>query len=127
MGVYAGEPRAVIVAATEDSWEHTIVPRLMAAGADLDRIFRVDVTVSDGFDSALVLPADLNQLEKNVIEVGAALVLLDPLVSRLSAGLDTHKDAEVRRALEPLVALADRASATVLGLIHAEVTTPSTW
>jgi hypothetical protein len=117
-GVYAGEPRAVIVAATEDSWEHTIVPRLMAAGADLDLIFRVDVTVSDGFDSALVLPADLIALEDSVAEVGAAMVLLDPLVSRLSAGLDTHKDAEVRRALEPLVALADRSRSAVLGLIH---------
>jgi MoxR-like ATPase len=44
-GVHFGEPRAVIVAATEDSWQHTIVPRLMAADADLDLVFRVDVTV----------------------------------------------------------------------------------
>ena len=35
-GACQGNPRAVIVAATEDSWEHTIVPRLMAAGADLN-------------------------------------------------------------------------------------------
>ncbi len=117
-GVYAGEPRAVIVAATEDSWSHTIVPRLMAAGADLDLVFRADVTVSDGFDSQLVLPADLGELEASVSEVRAALILFDPLVSRLSASLDTHKDAEVRRALEPLVALADRTASAVLGLIH---------
>jgi predicted ATP-dependent serine protease len=32
-GAFYGEPKAVIVVATEDSWEHTIVPRLMAAGA----------------------------------------------------------------------------------------------
>ena len=83
-GVYAGEPRAVIVAATEDSWSHTIVPRLMAAGADLDLVFRADVTVSDGFDSQLVLPADLGELEASVSEVRAALILFDPLLSRLS-------------------------------------------
>jgi hypothetical protein len=35
-GTYQHIPRSVIVAATEDSWEHTIVPRLMAAGANLD-------------------------------------------------------------------------------------------
>ena len=34
-GRFMGSPRSVLVAATEDSWEHTIVPRLMAAGADL--------------------------------------------------------------------------------------------
>ena len=32
-GRHFGQPKAVIVAATEDSWAHTIVPRLMAAGA----------------------------------------------------------------------------------------------
>jgi hypothetical protein len=117
-GVYFGEPRAVIIAATEDSWAHTIVPRLMAAGADLDRIYRVDVTVTHGFDSALMLPSDLSALERSVAEVDAALILLDPLLSRLDSSLDSHKDAEVRIALEPLVALADRSAAAVLGLIH---------
>ena len=92
-GVYFGEPRAVIIAATEDSWAHTIVPRLMAAGADLDRIYRVDVTVTDGFDSALMLPSDLSALERSVAEVDAALILLDPLLSRLDCSLDSHKDA----------------------------------
>jgi len=44
--------------------------------------------------------------------------VLDPLLSRLSTALDTHKDAEVRVALEPLVALADRTGSAILGLIH---------
>ena len=117
-GVYFDEPRAVIVAATEDSWQHTIVPRLMAAGADLDLIYRVDVTVTDGPDTEITLPSDLSQLEESVADVGAALILLDPIMSRLHASLDTHKDAEVRLALEPLVALADRSGAAVLGIIH---------
>ncbi len=121
-GNHLGQPWAVIVAATEDSWEHTIVPRLMAAQADLDLILRVDVTEMEGFDSDLVLPSDLAVLEEAVVEVGAAMILLDPLISRLSAGLDTHKDAEVRRALEPLVALADRSHAAVLGVIHVNKT-----
>src|SRR3954467_8601890 len=29
-GRHHGQPRSVLVAATEDSWEHTIVPRLLA-------------------------------------------------------------------------------------------------
>lgn len=117
-GQYEGRPKAVIVAATEDSWEHTIVPRLMAAGADLDRVFRVDVTTSEGVETGLSLPRDLLATERAVAEVDAALILLDPLMSRLDGKLDTHKDAEVRLALEPLTALADRSGAGVLGLIH---------
>lgn len=122
-GVYNGISKAVIVAATEDSWGHTIVPRLMAAGADLDRVYRVDVTTPEGVDTGLVLPHDLTALEEAVREVGAALILLDPLLSRLDASLDTHKDAEVRLALEPLTALADRSGAAVLGLIHVNKST----
>jgi hypothetical protein len=117
-GRHEGKPRTVIVAATEDSWEHTIVPRLMAAGADLDLVLQVGVMTSDGLETQLTLPADLVALERLAVDEGVALILLDPLLSRLDVNLDTHKDAEVRRALEPLVALADRTDAAVLGLIH---------
>ncbi|MGO8870932.1 MAG: AAA family ATPase [Acidimicrobiales bacterium] len=117
-GRYFGEPRSVVVAATEDSWEHTIVPRLMAAGADLDRVFRIDVVTEDGIAGLLTLPSDIADLHDAVRRSDAALVLLDPLISRLSAHLDSHKDAEVRVALEPLTAFAKRAGVSVLGIIH---------
>jgi hypothetical protein len=117
-GRFLGVPRSVLVAATEDSWEHTIVPRLMAAGADLDRVYRVDVVTEDGLAGLLTLPSDISDLHLAVEKSDAALVLLDPLVSRLNAKLDSHKDAEVRIALEPLKAFADRARVAVLGIIH---------
>jgi AAA domain len=123
-GKYIGQPRSVIVAATEDSWEHTIVPRLMAAGANLDLVYRVDVS-EDGMDGFLTLPSDIGALHQIVKQVGAALVLLDPLMSRLSAHLDSHKDAEVRVALEPLTAFAKAAGAAVLGIIHVNKSTNS--
>lgn len=117
-GHYEGQPKSVLVAATEDSWEHTIVPRLMGAGADLDRVFRVDVITSDGVHGSLSLPKDLRAVEDAIADADAALLLLDPLMSRLDGKLDTHKDAEVRIALEPLTAVADRSGASILGLIH---------
>lgn len=116
-GEFHNQPRAVIVCATEDSWEHTIIPRLMAADADLKRIYRVEVT-NDGLPAGLSLPIDLHDLEIAVAEVGAAMILLDPLTSRLHNKLDTHKDAEVRQALEPLVAFTQRADVFVLGIMH---------
>lgn len=117
-GEYQSTARGVLVVATEDSWEHTIVPRLMAAGADLDRIARLEVVTGDDIHVGLSLPRDLTEVESAAREIDAALLLLDPLMSRLGDEIDTHKDAPVRTALEPLVAVADRARMAVLALMH---------
>jgi hypothetical protein len=42
------------------------------------------------------MPQDLHDFEQRAVEVGAVLLLLDPLMSRISDRLDTHRDAEVR-------------------------------
>jgi hypothetical protein len=49
----------------------------------------------------------------------------DPLMSRLDSQLDTHQDAEVRRALEPLVRVIEATNVVALGLIHVNKTTSS--
>lgn len=116
-GHYQGKPKAVLICAAEDAWDFTIVPRLMAAGADLTRIHRVEVVSALGAHVGLSLPGDLGEVEKSAIDTDAALMLLDPLMSRLGK-LDTHRDAEVRQALEPLVDVCNRVSMSAFGLIH---------
>lgn len=116
-GCFHGEPRTVIIASTEDSWEHTIVPRLTAAGADLDRVLRVEVETSLGFTVGLHLPHDIAALADLARRERVALLILDPIISRLDS-LDTHRDSEVRQALEPLVNAADAVNMAILGLIH---------
>lgn len=116
-GAFEGVPKAVLIAATEDSWSHTIVTRLIAAGADLDRVHRVEVLNAENITVGLRLPSDNRELHQAALQTDAALLILDPLMSRLGE-LDTHKDAEVRQALEPLVAVADSAHLAVIGLIH---------
>jgi hypothetical protein len=88
-GIHFGKPKAVIVATTEDAWEFTIVPRLMAAGADLDLVYRADVTEAEVDGLPLVLPSDLGGLEERAREVGAAAIMLDPVISRLDESLDS--------------------------------------
>ena len=117
-GAHLGTPRAVIVAAAEDSWARTIVPRLIAAGADLERVFRADVVTEEGDELSLTLPADSEALEAEIARVGAAMLSIDPLMSTVAVDLDTHKDRDVRRALEPLAHLADRTGCLVLGNGH---------
>jgi AAA domain len=117
-GEFLGKPKSVLVCATEDSWNHTIAPRLHAAGADLDRIFQIEMMDEDEMTDEISLPRDLKATGEAAVEVNAGLLLLDPLTSRLSSSLDTHKDSEVRQALEPLTRMADSSKIAVLGLIH---------
>jgi len=62
-----GKPKAVLVATTEDSSKHAIVPTLMAAGADLDRVYRLDVETASGIESSIPLPRDLRAVEAAVM------------------------------------------------------------
>lgn len=117
-GEFFGTPKGVVICATEDSWAHTIVPRLIAAEADLTRVHGVEVVTSDGVFGSLSLPRDLGELADAAVATDAALIVLDPLLSRLEDSLDTHIDADVRRALEPLVATADQNRLAILGLTH---------
>jgi hypothetical protein len=111
-------PRAVLVCATEDSWEHTITPRLKAHDADLGRVARLEVEVDGAMRAELTLPADLSDVEEMAAEMDASLLILDPLMSRLDARLDSHRDGEVRQALEPLVNSLGRTKMACVGLIH---------
>jgi AAA domain-containing protein len=117
-GENLGTPRGVLICAAEDSWEHTIVPRLIAAGADLERIFRVEIETYDDMLVGLSLPRDFKAVEEAAELVDAGLMVLDPLMSVIDTRLDTHKDREVRAALDPLSRLADRARMAIIGLIH---------
>lgn len=117
-GRYFGQPKGVIIAATEDSWEHTIKPRLVGAGADLRRVYRCEVFTREEVHASLSLPLDIPALSIQIKAYDVKLVILDPLMSRVSGSLDTHKDQEVRQALEPLTAMAKESECAFLGLIH---------
>lgn len=113
-----GKPRSVIYAATEDSWSYTIAPRLVAAGADLDRVFQVDVADDQEAHSRLTLPLDIARLGKAAVEYGVGLLVADPLLSMIDGKINDYRAAEVRQALEPLIAAADKNHFTILGLAH---------
>jgi hypothetical protein len=116
-GDFHGKPRSALIVATEDSWAKTIRPRFEAAGADLSRIARLDV-IDRGLETEIDLPVDIEILNEALKHGDFGLLILDPLISRLSAQLDTHRDGDVRKALEPLVAWSHATGVAVLGLIH---------
>lgn len=114
-----GKPRNVLYVAVEDSWAHTLAPRLAAAGADLAKVGRFDVIQSDAEDEViLTLPHDNKLLEAAINEHNVGLVVMDPLMSLLGDGIETNNTRSVRKALDPLVAIANRTGCLMLGIAH---------
>lgn len=115
-GTHCPEPGDVVMWSSEDDPADTLVPRLMAAAANTRRVHFVgNVRTEHGarpFDPAADMPALAEVLEK----VRPRLLILDPIVSAVAA--DSHKNGEVRRALQPVVDLAARLGCAVLGITH---------
>lgn len=120
-GVYHGQPRRVLYAATEDSWPETITPRLIAAGANLDLVRRVAVATEDGVTDRITLPVDVRGLVEGIRALGdpaVAALMLDPALSFIDDKISTNRAQELRTALEPLVRAAEDARMAVVGLVH---------
>jgi DnaB-like helicase N terminal domain/AAA domain len=118
-GVFEGTPRPVFYAATEDSWQHTIVPRLIAAGADRDLVYRVEVeAIETSLRIELTMPRDCELLAAEVKRLDVAMVALDPLMSVIDRAVDTYNDREMRTVLEPLGQIAAKTGCMIVGLAH---------
>lgn len=117
-GQYHKIPKSVGVVASEDSWESVILPRLVAARADLGRVYRIEARTEEERLETISAPADLGRLASVCTECDIALIMLDPIMSVIHSSLDTHKDREVRQALDPLARFASETHVSVLGLIH---------
>lgn len=110
-------PGNVIVWSGEDDAADTLTPRFVAAGGDRSRLFFVQGTRDENglrtFDPAY----DMEQLACAIRAAGgASLVIVDPVVSAVNG--DSHKNTEVRRALQPLVDAAAVGRFAVLGITH---------
>ena len=111
------EPGNVLIWSAEDDIADTLVPRLIAMGADMHKIkFVGDKSTMEGrepFDPA----RDMPMLLRTVAGAGEInLLIVDPIVSAVAG--DSHKNAEVRRGLQPLVDVGHKLGAAVLGISH---------
>ncbi len=99
---------------SEDSIAKTIVPRLKAAGANLDRVF-----VQTAKAAELLLPGAVEGVRAIVHATGARIVGLDPLNAFLDASeVNINREQEVRAALRPLRDLAEEEGLLVIGQRH---------
>jgi hypothetical protein len=117
-GGTARTPRGVVLLSAEDGPADTIVPRLIAARADLNRVFILQgVQDVQGVDEVTV-PGDLAAVEQTIRDHDAALLVIDPFVAFLGSDTSANKDQDVRRAIAPLVAMLDRIGAACLAVRH---------
>ena len=113
-------PADVLLISCEDDFEDTIVPRLLANGADLSRVHRVDgVKTPDGKPAPFSL-AHYLQLEEHLEDnPKVRLVVIDPAGAYIGrAGVDDHKDSELRSLLGPLSELAGRRGVAIILVKH---------
>ncbi|MFT2016309.1 AAA family ATPase [Streptomyces sp. 796.1] len=114
-GEYAGHPKGVLYVVNEDSLEFTVVPRLVAAGADLTKVHFVHVDQAGQHDR-VILPYDCDQLGAAAHQHHAAAVILDPLSSNLRA--KSNSGDEVRPAVERIRRMAEAQQLAVIGNAH---------
>lgn len=112
-GTQCNAPGDVIVWSGEDP-QSVIAARLAAAGADMTRVHFIDgVTDGEPFDPS----SDVALLATTMERLPAArLLILDPIVSAVAG--DSHENAKVRRALQPVVDLGRQRGCAVLGITH---------
>jgi putative DNA primase/helicase len=111
---------SVIFMSAEDGIEDTIVPRLMAAGANLESVHIVaSATKPDGTGrKTFSLKTDVDLLEAKAKEIGdVRLIIVDP-ISAYMGGSDGNGNVETREVLEPLAEMANRLHIAVVAVTH---------
>jgi hypothetical protein len=99
-------PGNVFFVETEDDFAETMMPRLIAAGADTDRV-------------SLLHPREFFSAPPTYItENDVGLIVLSPLVSCLEGIEDTNKELDVRDRLDDLMERYKGTGVAVLGLMH---------
>lgn len=108
----------VLVWSGEDDPADTLAPRLIAAGANLERVHIVSGRTDEHGEIQPFDPScDIPLLAERLAEMGGAVMMIvDPIVSAISG--DAHRANDVRRNLQALVDMAGSYGCAVLGISH---------
>jgi hypothetical protein len=114
-GPHWRQPASVVLVGSEDGIQDTVLPRLTAAGADLDRVtFFTGKSVNGGSDCPPVFPDDCDLLLEILHETNAVMAVIDPLMAYLRA----VNGPAIRDALDGLSKVADKTRAVIPMVRH---------
>lgn len=113
------EPAGVIILSAEDGVADTIVPRLAAAGANLDLI-RILLAYPDehGLPTPLTIPSAIPYIGEHIRATESRLLVIDPLMAYFESGTNANTDQDVRAVLKPLAEMLERTRCSCLMLRH---------
>lgn len=109
-GDLEGTPARILILGDEDAFDSVWVPRLYAAGADLDMVD----TLEDEFD----LTGGADPLRRLVEQGGYKVVFFDQLLDNLGVDVDDWRSKEVRDRLRPARRVARELDVLMLGALH---------
>jgi len=111
------DPSNVVIWSGEDDPTDTLAPRLHGMDAAMARVHFVGNVDEGGAQRSFDPARDIAQLQQQTVPIGGVrLLIVDPVVSAVDS--DSHKNAETRRSLQPLVDLAAALDCAVLGIHH---------
>ena len=114
-----GQPVDCLYVSAEDSLEHTLVPRVLAAGGDPTKIhFFTHTQRGENQDSGIQIPDYVALIDQWLEETSARIVVLDPIVAMIPVALNAHRDQHVRQAFAPLQRMADGREVAVVAIMH---------
>jgi len=110
-------PGDVVIWTGEDDPADTLTPRLMAMGADLEKVHFVSGFNNSGKERTFNPATDLDELKVTLEKLtNLRLLILDPIVAVITK--DGNKNSDVRQDLAPLVEMANKLDFAVLGVTH---------
>jgi hypothetical protein len=118
-GYQPPKPVGAVLLSAEDGVADTILPRLRAAGADVQRVHLFEGHGTSGLWQRLPsFPEDCHLLEGIIRNTDAGLVVVDPLMAFLSTRCFAANDQLVRQALGPLARVAAATQSALVLVRH---------
>lgn len=105
------EPQSVVYQTAEDNLSDTVKPRMVAAGADCNRIAYI-------VDEDMPLTLEDARIEKVIQETQARLFILDPLQAYLSQDSDMFSAGRMRQQLKRLADIASKHKCAIVVIGH---------
>jgi putative DNA primase/helicase len=96
----------------EDAHDTSLVPRLMAAGADLSRVHAWNLT------KPLSLPVDADRIVAELSRLGCTLLIIDPAPTLLDKDHSSNNDANVRQSFAALSVACRELGCTMILVRH---------
>ena len=105
------EPFNVIYQTAEDGLGDTVKPRLMEAGANLERVLTIN-------DADLPVTLSDERIEKAIRQNSAKLLIIDPIQAFIGADVDMNRANEVRPVFRALGDVAQRTGCAIMLIGH---------